>query len=53
MKVLKYQILQGRSEDGQPILIEKTMTWSEANEVIAKAEAYNGMYSIEDDGNLE
>lgn len=53
MKVLKYQILQGQSEDGHPILLEKTMTWSDANEAIAKAEAYNGMYSIEDDGNLE
>ena len=53
MKALKYQILQGQSEDGQPILIEKTMTWSEANEGIAKAEAYNGMFSIEDDGNFE
>ena len=27
--------------------------WSEANEKIAKAEAYNGEYTIEDDGKPE
>lgn len=27
--------------------------WSEANEKIAKAEAYNGEYTIEDDGEPE
>lgn len=30
--------------------ITKTITWSEANEEIAKKEAYNGEYTIEDDG---
>ena len=29
------------------------MTWSEKNEKIAKAEAYNGEYTVEDDGKPE
>lgn len=29
------------------------MGWNEANEEIAKAEAYNGEYTIEDDGQPE
>lgn len=53
MKYLKYNLLQGMTEDGKPIWIEKKISWSDANEAIAKAEAYNGIYSIEDDGNLE
>lgn len=32
------------------ILSKVEMPWSEANEEIAKAEAYNGEYTIEDDG---
>lgn len=31
-------------------LFEKTNPWSEANEEIAKREAYNGEYEIYDDG---
>lgn len=34
-------------------LLEKSMPYSEANEEIAKAEAYNGEYTIEDDGQPE
>lgn len=33
--------------------VEKGMDWSEANEEIAKREAYNGEYTIEDDGRPE
>lgn len=33
----------------EPILLEKRMAWSEANEETAKAEAINGEYIIEDD----
>lgn len=53
MKILKYSFLQSISHDGTAILIEKAMKWSEANESIAKAEAYNGEYTIEDDGVVE
>lgn len=45
MKILKYKL--GEAQIGI------TMTWSEANEEIAKAEAYNGEYTIEDDGQPE
>lgn len=31
----------------------KEIPWSEENEEIAKAEAYNGEYTIEDDGEPE
>ena len=40
MKIIKYQL------NGHSVI----MTWSEANEEIAKREAYNGEYVIEDDG---
>ncbi len=52
MKFLVYNILQGEDENGA-VLSEKQMGWSEANEEIAKAEAYNGEYTIEDDGQPE
>lgn len=48
MKVLKYKLLQGIDGQGNPILLEKAMGWSEVNEEIAKKEAYNGEYTIED-----
>lgn len=32
---------------------EKNILWDEANEEIAKREAYNGEYTIEDDGEPE
>lgn len=44
MKNIKY--LFGAEET----LLEKMMPYSEANLSIAKAEAYNGEYTIEDDG---
>ena len=40
MKIIKYD-LSGNAVE---------MPWTEANEEIAKAEAYNGEYTIEDDG---
>ena len=43
MKIIKYLF------NGNPV----EMTWSEANEEIAKAEAYNGEYEIFDDGQPE
>lgn len=40
MKIIKYMMDN----------LQVTMTWNEANEEIAKKEAYNGEYTIEDDG---
>lgn len=49
MKWIKYKLLQGIS-DGTPIVCGAKISWSEDNEEIAKAEAYEGKYTIEDDG---
>lgn len=59
MKILKYNLCtkvnHGTEEEPQieEILTPVTMGWSEANEEIAKQEAYNGEYTIEDDGTPE
>ena len=61
MKYLVYQIeghtsvYDPETEEVQevPLLAKVEMPWSEANEEIAKAEAYNGEYTIEDDGQPE
>lgn len=53
MKKLKYQLLQGQGEDEKPILLAVSMPWNEANEELAKMEAYKGEYAIEDDGEPE
>lgn len=50
MKLLKYNLLQGYTENGDPILLEATVKLNEENEKIAKIEAYEGKYTIEDDG---
>ena len=59
MKVLKYRMMtevnHGTEEqpDIQQIFSDVTMGWNEVNEEIAKREAYNGEYTIEDDGQPE
>mgnify|MGYP001657835549 CR=1 FL=1 len=59
MKVLRYQIIvSGKPADqnehsSDPVISEKTIPHSIENEEIAKAEAYNGEYTIEDDGKPE
>lgn len=59
MKVLRYRICtevnHGTEEqpDIQQIFSDVTMGWNEVNEEIAKTEAYNGEYTIEDDGQPE
>ena len=56
MKVLRYRLMaevnHGTDEqpDIQQIFSDVTMGWNEVNEEIAKREAYNGEYTIEDDG---
>ena len=42
MKVIKYKLKSGAS------MLDVIMDYSEANEEIAKREAYNGEYTIED-----
>lgn len=56
MKVIKYQLCtevnHGTEEEPniEQVFSAVTLGWSEGNEAIAKAEAYNGEYTIEDDG---
>ena len=59
MKVLKYRLMtevnHGTEEqpDIRQIFSGVSLGWSEANEELAKREAYNGEYTIEDDGEPE
>lgn len=59
MKIIKYQLCtevnHGTEDkpDIQQVLSSVALGWSEGNETIAKAEAYNGEYTIEDDGEPE
>lgn len=59
MKILKYNfctlVNHGTEEEPkfEEILSPVTMGWNEANEEIAKREAYEGEYTIEDDGRPE
>ena len=59
MKVLKYRIMtevnHGTEEqpDIQQIFSGVSLGWNESNEELAKREAYNGEYTIEDDGQPE
>ena len=48
MRVIKYNLCT--MVEDKEILSSVTLSWSEANEEIAKKEAYNGEYIIEDDG---
>lgn len=41
------------TEEFSEILVEVNVEYTEANEAIAKAEAYKGEYTIEDDGQPE
>lgn len=59
MKVIKYQLCteinHGTKEQPniEQVFSEVSNAWNEVNEKIAKAEAYNGEYTIEDDGEPE
>ena len=52
-KIISYQFVVGENSQGEQILLDKYLDWSEANEEIAKKEAYKGEYTIEDDGQPE
>ena len=59
MKVIKYQLCTevNHGTKDKPkikqVFSAVTLGWSTSNEAIAKAEAYNGEYTIEDDGEPE
>lgn len=59
MKIIKYQLCtevnHGTKDEPkiEQVFSAVTLGRSEANEKIAKAEAYNGEYTIEDDGEPE
>ena len=59
MKIIKYQLCtevnHGTEDkpDIQHVFSSIMLGWSEANEEIAKSEAYNGEYTVEDDGKPE
>lgn len=56
MKILKYKLYNkvniGTAETPvwEDVFFDVEMGWNESNEMIAKQEAYNGEYTIEDDG---
>lgn len=59
-KVIKYRFLSCEVKHGtvespeiEQIFIDKSVGWNETNEETAKKEAYNGEYTIEDDGQPE
>ena len=60
MKRIKYKLPSGEINHGteespniERIYLDKSVLWNEEAEEIAKAEAYNGEYTIEDDGKPE
>ena len=60
MKIIKYKFLSCEINHGTEekpeiaqIFLEKSMGWNEVNEETAKKEAYNGEYTIVDDGKPE
>lgn len=59
-KVIKYKFLSAEINHGteenpdiEQVFADVTMGWNEVNEEIAKREAFNGEYTIEDDGKPE
>lgn len=57
MKIIKYKFLSAEVNSGteetptiEQIFLNKVMPWNETNEEIARSEAYNGEYVVEDDG---
>ena len=58
-KVIKYNFLSCEINHGtedepniEQIFLTAKLDWNEANEEIAKREAFNGEYSIEDEKNI-
>lgn len=53
MKKILYELFQDFDSSGEPITLPVELKYSEANLAIAENEAYNGEYTIEDDGQPE
>lgn len=59
MRIIKYQLcteINHGTEDTpdiEQVLADVTLGWTESNEQLARREAYNGEYTIEDDGEPE
>jgi hypothetical protein len=58
-KVIKYKFVSAEINVGtkespqmEQVFLDKCLSYNEYNEEIAKKEAYNGEYTIEDDGEL-
>ena len=56
-KIIKYKYLSAEINHGtdenpniEQLFIDTEVSWNEANEEIAKKEAFNGVYEIVDDG---
>ena len=49
-KVIKYQFAAWEGAQGDAVCMEKTVSWNEGNEEIARREAVDGVYFIEEDG---
>lgn len=50
-KVIKYRFLASPVTQGaEALFLEKTVSWSEGNEKMARQEAVDGVYAIEDNG---
>lgn len=56
-KIIKYKFLSAEVNRGteenpvmEQIFLEARMGWNEINEELAKREAWNGVYTVEDDG---
>lgn len=52
MKWIKYKVLQTTTSEGK-VFIEKKIGHNETNLAIAESEAYNGQYTIVEDGKPE
>lgn len=52
MRIIRYNLLH-ETPGGSGILLPKELPYTEENIAIAEDEAYNGEYTIEDDGQPE
>lgn len=50
MKWIKYRLLVGKTDDGAELFQDMGLEYSVENEAYIKGIAYNGEYTIEDDG---
>ena len=53
MKWIKYRLLVGKKDDGTELFQDMGLEYSAENETYIKGIAYNGEYTIEDDGQPE